>query len=133
MPRAVYPRANLIGVVFLTAKGYNCHNPTQSEVNKMPYAKHPKDFPEPTKLPKRYFEDKTWLRENLNELTHKYPDHWIAVLEKEVVIASKDLDKVKKVARQKAAEVAKGQCVYRFVESFERFRRAIDIRCPSRS
>ena len=99
----------------------------------MPYTKQPKGFPEPTKLPKRYFEDKTWLRENLNELTEKYPNHWIAVLEKEVIIASKDLDKVKRVARQRAAEVAKGQCVYRFVESFERFRRAIDIRCPNRS
>ena len=97
----------------------------------MPYAEHPKDFPAPTKLPERYFEDKTWLRENLNELTQKYPDHWIAVLEKEVVIASKDLDKVKRVARQRAAEAAKGQCVYRFVESFERFRRAIDIRAQT--
>ena len=46
----------------------------------MSYAKLEKDFPQPKKLPKRYFEDSKWLRENLNELTKKYPDHWIAIL-----------------------------------------------------
>ena len=107
--------------------------PIPKEVNQMPYAKLPKDFPEPPKLPKRYFEDDKWVRENLNELTQKYPDHWIAVLEKEVVIASKDLGEVERVARKKAAELGEGQCVYKFIESFERLRNWTRIRYQSRS
>ncbi len=59
-----------------------------------------------------------------NELTEKYPDMWIAVLDKEVVIASKDLGKVKTMARKKAKEVGRGPCVYIFVESFQRLRRS---------
>ncbi|MBI1928190.1 hypothetical protein HYR99_28590 [Candidatus Poribacteria bacterium] len=94
----------------------------------MPYAKLPKEFPEPEKLPKRYFEDFKWIRENTNELSQKYPDHWIAVLQKEVVIASKDLGEVEEVARKRAAEVGKGQCVYTFVESFRRARSPAGVR-----
>ena len=97
----------------------------------MPYAKLPKDFPEPEKLPKRYFEDSRWINENINELTEKYPDHWIAVLEKEVVIASADLGEVERVARQRAAEVGKGQCVYDFIEGLWRFRGRISVQNPS--
>ena len=97
----------------------------------MPYAKLPKDFPEPKKLPKRYFEDSRWLEANINELTQKYPDHWIAVLEKEVVIASKDLGEVKKVAHKRAAEVGKGQCVYTFIEGLWRFHHPVNVSRPS--
>ncbi len=88
----------------------------------MSYAKLEKDSSEPKKLPKRYFEDSKWLRENLTELTKKYPDHWIAILEKEVVIASKDLGEVETVARKRETEVGVGQCVYTFIESFQRLR-----------
>ena len=76
---------------------------------------------------KRYAEDSRWINDNINELTQKYPDHWIAVLEKEVVIASKDLDEVKNVAQKRAAEVGEGQCVYSFVEGLWRFRGHIKV------
>ncbi len=94
----------------------------------MSHAKFEKDSSEPKKLPKRYFEDSKWLRENLTELTKKYPDYWIAILEKEVVIASKDLDQVKRVAYKKEAEVGVGQCVYTFIESFQRLRGSAGVR-----
>ncbi len=71
---------------------------------------------------KRFAADSKWINDNINELTAKYPDHWIAVLEKEVVIASTDLGEVERVARQKAAERGKGPCVYDFVEGLWRFR-----------
>ncbi len=93
----------------------------------MPYAKLPKDFPEPEKLPKRYFEDSRWGREHIDELVQRYPDKWVAILEKEVVIASKDLGEVEEVARKRAAEVRKGQCVYKFIESSRRFHRPVGI------
>ena len=108
------------------------HKLHRKEVNEMPYAKLPKDFPEPPKLPERYFEDDQWMRAHLSELTQKYPDHWIAVLEKEVVIASKDLEEVERVALQRAAEVGKGQCVYKFIESLQRLRGAVGVRYPGR-
>ena len=97
----------------------------------MPYAKLPKDFPEPHKLTKRYFEDSKWINENINELTEKYPDMWIAVLEKEVVIASKDLGEVEEAARQRARGVGKGPCVYTFIEGPWRFHRPITVPRPS--
>ena len=93
----------------------------------MPYAKLPKDFPEPQKLPKRYFKDSKWGRKRINELVQRYPDMWVAILEKEIVVASKDLAEVERVAQQKAAEVGKGQCVYKFIEGPWRFHRPVSI------
>jgi hypothetical protein len=93
----------------------------------MPITKLPPDFPEPPKLSKRYLEDFKWVNDTINELTEKYPDQWIAVLEKEVIIASKDLGLVKKVARQRASTVGRGPCVYTLVEAPWRFRRSIGI------
>ena len=97
----------------------------------MPYAKHPKGFPEPPIRPQRHIDDSRWLDENYTELVQKYPDMWIAVLDKEVVIASKDLGEVFRVARQKAAAVGKGPCVYRFIESPWRFHRPVGVSYPS--
>jgi hypothetical protein len=47
---------------------------------------------------------------------------WVAILDKEVVIASKDLEKVFRMAEQKENEVGRGPCVYKFIENFRRFR-----------
>ncbi len=97
----------------------------------MPYAKLPKDFPEPTKLPKRYSQDARWINENINALTQKYPDHWVAVLEKEVTVASEDLGEVDMVAHQREAEVSKGQCVYTFIEGLWQSRGKVKVQRPS--
>ena len=97
----------------------------------MPYAKHPKGFPDPPIRPQRHIDDSRWVNENYTELVQKYPDMWIAVLDKEVVIASKDLGEVFRVAEQKENEVGRGPCVYTFVESPLRFYRPIDVSDPS--
>jgi len=90
----------------------------------MPIVKNPEDYTMPPPRPQRHIDDSNWIIENINGLTEKYPDMWIAVLDKEVVIASKDLGKVKTMARKKAREVGRGPCVYIFVESFQRLRRS---------
>ena len=79
----------------------------------MPYAKLPPDFPEPRIPPKEYWEDKEWVNENYTELVQKYPDQWIAVYDKEVIVANKYLGEVKKVARSKNFP---RQCLYVFIE-----------------
>ena len=93
----------------------------------MPYAKLPIDFPEPPKLPKRYFEDSRWGREHIDELVQKYPDMWVAILEQEVVVASTDLAEVDRVARQKTDDVGKGQCVYKFIETPRRVHHTVGV------
>ncbi len=89
----------------------------------MPMVKNPEDYTRP----QRHIDDSNWVIENINGLTEKYPDLWIAVLDKEVVIASKDLGEVHRVARKKAAEVGRGPCVYIFIESFQRLRRSSKV------
>ena len=94
----------------------------------MPIVKNPEDYTLPPPRPQRHLDDSKWVRENATELAQKYPDMWIAVLDKEVVIASQDLGEVFRVARQKAGEVGRGPCVYSFVESFRRARSPAGIR-----
>ena len=93
----------------------------------MPIVKNQEDYTMPPPRPQRHIDDSNWTDENINELTEKYPDMWIAVLDKEVIIASKDLGEVKRVARKKAAEVGRGFCVYTFIESFERLRGSLKV------
>ena len=93
----------------------------------MPDAKPQKDSSESLIFPKRYTDDTRWLLENYTELVQKYPDMWIAIMDKEVVIASKDLGEVYRVGRQKEDEVGRGPCIYDFVESPLRFRGPIDV------
>ena len=87
----------------------------------MPLAKLPEDFPEPEPLPKRFWEDERWINEHAMDLVRRYPDQWIAVLNREVVAAGKHLRTVQELGRQKACEVGRGQCVYDFVEAKVRF------------
>ena len=79
----------------------------------MPYAKLPPDFPEPEPLPKEFWEDEEWVNENYTELVQKYPDQWIAVYDKEVIVANKYLGEVEKVVQSKNFP---RQCVYSYVE-----------------
>ena len=87
----------------------------------MPLAKLPDGFPEPEPPPKRFWEDEKWIGENIMDLMRQYPDQWIAVLDKEVVAASKHRLEVNRVAKQKEAEADQGQCVYEFIEGGVRF------------
>ena len=93
----------------------------------MPIVKNPEDYTLPPPIPQRHIDDSNWIDENINELTEKYPDLWIAVLDEEIIIASKDLGEVYKVGQQKEDEVGRGTCVYTFIESFEKLRRSIKV------
>ena len=99
----------------------------------MPIVKNPEDYTVPFPHSQRYVDDSNWIHENTNELAEKYPDMWIAVLDKEVVIASKNLGEVYRVGQQKEDEADRGFCVYTFIESFERLRGWTRIRHQSGS
>lgn len=45
--------------------------------------------------PKTFWEDDNWAHENYQTLLRHYPNKWIAVLNKTVICASKDLKTVK--------------------------------------
>lgn len=79
----------------------------------MPIAELPPDFPKPKLAPREYWEDKEWVNENYTELAQKYPDQWIAVYDKEVISANKNLGEVEKVIQSKKL---KRQCAYIYVE-----------------
>lgn len=61
-------------------------------------------YPKHQPLPKGYREDEKWADEHLGELMEKYPNQWVAVVNKEVACVGKNLAEVKKVARQKAGD-----------------------------
>lgn len=46
------------------------------------------------RLPRRFWEDKEWTFTHYSELVKKYPNMWIAVLNKRIIGASPDLEKV---------------------------------------
>ena len=52
--------------------------------------------------PKQYWEDEKWLNKNGTKLSQKYPNMWIAVVNKKVVSYGKNLsniiEKAKKIA-----------------------------------
>ena len=56
------------------------------------------------KHPKRYWEDEKWANEHYGELIKKYPDRWVAVVNKKVVAAGLDIKKIKAIARKKTGE-----------------------------
>lgn len=49
------------------------------------------------RLPQRFWEDKEWVFAHYSELVRKYPNMWIAVLNKKIIGASPDLGKVEEV------------------------------------
>jgi len=53
------------------------------------------------KMPDEFWEDKDWAFDNYSEWMKKYPDQWIAVVDKKVVAAGKDVQEIKKIAREK--------------------------------
>jgi hypothetical protein len=58
----------------------------------------------PKPLSKEYIEDRNWAYEHTGEFVEKYPNQWVAVVNKEVVCVGKSLAEVQKVARQKAGD-----------------------------
>ncbi len=50
------------------------------------------------KIPKRFWEDMKWARTHESELLAKYRDKWVAIVNKKVVAAGKNLRKVEEDA-----------------------------------
>jgi hypothetical protein len=48
----------------------------------------------PPRPPKRYWDDSEWAIQNIQALTEKYPDEWIAVFEERVAAHNADLGQV---------------------------------------
>lgn len=58
------------------------------------------------KIPELFWEDSRWIEQHYSELVEKYPDQWIAVVNKRVIAHGKDRAKVKKttMARKKRGD-----------------------------
>jgi hypothetical protein len=63
---------------------------------------HEDSKPEP--LSKEYIEDRNWAHEHTGEFVEKYPNQWVAVVNKEVVCVGKSLAEVEDVACRKAGD-----------------------------
>ena len=59
---------------------------------------------EKLQIPKRFWEDRKWASERMSELVAKYPDKWIAVFNKKVIAANRELGKAEDEAREKTHE-----------------------------
>ncbi|MFQ6087915.1 MAG: DUF5678 domain-containing protein [Candidatus Methanofastidiosia archaeon] len=53
---------------------------------------------------KEFWEDKNWAYENYSELVKRFSDQWIAIVDKKVICADPDLEKVEKKAREKTSK-----------------------------
>ena len=53
------------------------------------------------KIPKEFWEDAKWAEKHYSELVKKFPDEWVAVVNREVITSGKDLAKVKEEAKIK--------------------------------
>jgi len=45
--------------------------------------------------PKEYWDDNNWANEHLGEISQSYPNQWVAIVDKTVVAAGKNLSEVK--------------------------------------
>ena len=48
----------------------------------------------PPRPPKRYWDDSEWAIKNIQPLTEKYPDEWVAIFDKQVAAHDADLNQV---------------------------------------
>lgn len=51
--------------------------------------------------PKEFWDDKEWAFDHYSALMQKYPNRWVAVVNKEVISASRDLKEAREEARKK--------------------------------
>jgi len=70
-------------------------------------------------IPKRHWDDAKWSRRHATELWEKYPEMWIAIVNKKVVAFGKNLSKVEDLAQKKTRAkypviefVDGGSCIY---------------------
>ncbi|MEW5759868.1 MAG: DUF5678 domain-containing protein [Candidatus Thermoplasmatota archaeon] len=52
-------------------------------------------------IPKQFWIDQKWGFANLSKLRRKYPDMWVSIFRKRVIIADKDLGKVEEETKKK--------------------------------
>lgn len=55
-------------------------------------------------LPREFWRDEKWVHDHYQELAGKYPNQWIAVANKKVISAGKDLGKVERKAERKVGK-----------------------------
>lgn len=52
-------------------------------------------------LPESFWEDDQWIIDHYDELTHKYADEWVAVVDGKVVACGESIGVVEKIAEKK--------------------------------
>lgn len=78
------------------------------------------------RIPKDFWADMKWGREHRTELLDKYINQWVAIVDKKVISAGKDLSKVEEEARWKTH---RKQIPILFIDSGEHiYDQSIDFR-----
>lgn len=49
-------------------------------------------------LPKEFWNDERWARDNYQKLAQKYPDKWIAIVNRKVVASGRSIKRIKAIA-----------------------------------
>lgn len=57
------------------------------------------DIPIP-EIPKRYWEDREWISNNLPKISANHQDEWVAIYNKEVIASNKELGKTEDAAKK---------------------------------
>jgi len=55
----------------------------------------------PPPASREYWEDSDWALEHSSEISQKYPNQWVAIVNKKVVAAGKNGSEVEKIATEK--------------------------------
>ena len=61
---------------------------------------HPDNLP-----PSEYWEDSRWAHDHIGDLIEKYPNRWVAVVNKKVVATGKIIGEVERIAQEKTGIV----------------------------
>ncbi|MEA3360987.1 MAG: DUF5678 domain-containing protein [Thermodesulfobacteriota bacterium] len=64
-------------------------------------AKDAEEMNIPSPGPEEYWEDSKWASEHFTEIVRKYPDQWVAIVDKHVVAAGSTIADVEKIATEK--------------------------------
>ena len=54
--------------------------------------------------PKEFWEDMCWGREHYSDFVEKYPDKWIAIVNKSVVAVGEGIKEIRRIAKKKTGK-----------------------------
>ncbi|MDI6794904.1 MAG: DUF5678 domain-containing protein [bacterium] len=58
-------------------------------------------YPPVPPIPEEYWEDRKWAYDHIDEIVKKYPNLWVGVVDKKVIVAGKMIAEIERIVQEK--------------------------------